>query len=213
MQDWVNSLYVSNDLRGRFPDKVVSLKLSIERKDALSAHRISMPENATFAENNLCSGPCFYRGGHFFSRNAGEYYHELDYDMNLNTIMVNVGNHFFYDTPQFVVTNIMRPLLQSFILPFYGLKTLHGAVLNRGDKTFFLMGRGGAGKTTTAVQLMRAGYQIVSDDGPLFFLSRGEAYVLSSLDYLHLTENTIDLFPELREHQVGVKDHKSSVSE
>jgi hypothetical protein len=127
--------------------------------------------------------------------------------MNSNVVRVNVAGR-FYDTPQFVVTNIIRPILQSFILPFYGIKTLHGAIVSRDDRTVFLMGRGGMGKTTTALQLMRAGYEVLSDDGPLFFVDRGEPYVASSLDYLHLTQNTLSLFPELRRHRVGIADHR-----
>jgi hypothetical protein len=205
--DWLDRLYVSNDLTNRFPEKVTSLELFIERKDAVSAHNIIIPTNSVFAENNLCTGPCFYRDGHFLSTNSSDFWHELDYDLNADVIRVNVGGR-FYDTPQFVITNVIRPILQSFILPFNRIKSLHGAVLSRGEQTFLLIGRGGVGKTTTALQLMRAGYQVLSDDGPLFFLSGGKAYVLSSLDYLHLTENTMKLFPELAKHRVGIKDHR-----
>jgi hypothetical protein len=207
IREWIERLYVSNDLTSRFPDKSASLKLCVERKDALAATPVDLPANRVFAETNLCNARCFYQDGRFFSANSGDYWHELEYDLHAHTIRINVGGRYF-DSGQFVITNIIRPLLQSFLLPFYGIKTLHGAVLSRGDRTFFLIGHGGIGKTTTALQLMRAGYDILSDDGPFFFADRGQAYVLSSLDYLHPTEATMSLFPELKEHQVGAKDHR-----
>lgn len=179
----------------------------MERKDAPTAARIRPPARGVFAETNLCNGRCYYEGGRFFSANHGDYWHEMEYDLNKQTICANLGGRYLH-SGQFVISNIIRPILQSFILPFYGLKTLHGAVLSKGGRTIFLNGHGGMGKTTTAVQLMRAGYELLSDDGPFFFTDSGSAYALSSLDYLHLTANTLRLFPELRAHVVGAKDNR-----
>ena len=131
----------------------------------------------------------------------------MEYDLSAGTIRANLGGKYL-ESGQYVISNIIRPILQSFILPFYGIKTLHGAVLTKGERTILLTGRGGADKTTTAAQLMRAGYDILSDDGPFFFTDGNHAYALSSLDYLHLTENTLRLFPELKERTVGVRDHR-----
>ncbi len=179
----------------------------MERKDAPSAARLCPRARGVFAETNLCNGRCYYEDGRFFSANHGDYWHEMEYDLNANTIRANLSGKYL-DSGQFVISNIVRPILQSFILPFYGIKTLHGAVLSKGDRTMLLTGHGGMGKTTTAVQLMRAGYDILSDDGPFFFADGGHAYALCSLDYLHLTESTLGLFPELRARVVGAKDHR-----
>lgn len=207
VREWIEQLYVSNDLRQQLPGKFASLKLYVERKDSPEAARIYPPARGVFAETNLCNGRCYYEAGRFFSANHGEYWHEMDYDLNTHTIRANLAGKYL-DSGQAVISNIIRPILQSFALPFYKLKTLHGAVVHKDGRTIFLSGHGGMGKTTTAVQLMRAGYDLLSDDGPLFFINSGKAYVLSSLDYLHLTENTLSLFPELREHVRGVKDHR-----
>jgi hypothetical protein len=131
----------------------------------------------------------------------------MEYDLNTHTIRANLGGKYL-DNGWTVVSNMIRPILQSFIMPFYGLRTLHGAVLSKDGRTFFLNGRGGMGKTTTAVQLMRAGYDLLSDDGPFFFIHGGHARALSSLDYLHVTENTLSLFPQLRALVVGTKDNR-----
>jgi hypothetical protein len=207
IKEWLEQLYVSNDLTRRFPDKLASLKLFVERRDAPQAARIRLPAHGIFAETNLCNGRCYYEGGRFFSANHGAYWHEMEYDLNTHMIRANIGGKYLA-SGQHVISNIIRPILQSFILPFYGLKTLHGAILNKGGRTIFLKGHGGMGKTTTAIQLMRAGYDLLSDDGPFFFTDDNYAYALSSLDYLHLTENTLRLFPELRAHVVGAKDNR-----
>ena len=163
------------------------------------AAQIHPPARGVFAETNLCNGRCYYEAGRFYSANHGEYWHEMDYDLNTHTIRANLAGKYF-DSGQAVISNMIRPILQSFALPFYKLKTLHGAVVHKDGRTIFLSGPGGMGKTTTAVQLMLAGYDLLSDDGPFFFIDSGNAYALSSLDYLHLTENTLRLFPELRTH-------------
>jgi len=91
------------------------------------------------------------------------------------------------------VSNLLRPILQSFLLPFHGLKTLHGAIVSKGGHTIFLMGSGGSGKSTTTAQLMRDGYDLISDDGPFFTIDGTAAIAMSSLDFLHVTKNTLDI--------------------
>jgi hypothetical protein len=207
IREWIDKLYVSNDLTTKFPDKRKSLKLIIESKNSPEASVIVRPANGVFAETNLCTARCYYEEGRFFSANHGDYWHEMDYDLNLHTIRANVAGKYLRNG-QALISHMIRPILQSFILPFYGMKSLHGAVVTKGGKTVFLSGQGGMGKTTSSIQLMRAGYDLLSEDGPLFFTDKGSAYALSSLDYLHLTQQTLDLFPELKTHVVGAKDHR-----
>jgi len=172
---------------------------------------IRPPADGVFAETNLCNGRCYYEDGRFFSKNYGEYWHEMEFQLSTNTIRATLGGQYL-ENGQAVISNIIRPILQSFTLPFYGLKTLHGAVVSKDGKTIFLAGDGGAGKTTTALQLMRAGYEILSDDGPFFFVDGRDAYALSSLDYVHVTEQTLKLFPELGPHVVGPMDNRAKFS-
>ena len=204
---WIDRVYVSNDLTQTFPDKCASLKLIIESKDAPEALLIKPPAKGVFAETNLCTGRCYYEEGRFFSSNHGDYWHEMEYDLQAHTIRANVAGKYLSNSQAFL-SHMIRPILQSFILPFYRMKTLHGAVLTKSERTVFLSGQGGVGKTTSAVQLMRAGYDLLSEDGPLFITKNGSAYALSSLDFLHVTENTLSLFPELKPYVVGEKDHR-----
>jgi hypothetical protein len=207
IKEWIEQLYISNDLTLSFPDKLASLKLCVERKDAPEAASIRAPARAIFAETNLCNARCYYEDGSFFSQNHGDYWHEMKFELETNTIHANLGGEYL-ESGQAVISNMIRPILQSFALPFYGLKTLHGAVASKGGRTIFLAGHGGMGKTTTAIQLMRSGYEILSDDGPFFFVENRDAYALSSLDFLHLTENTLRLFPELRARVIGIRDNR-----
>jgi hypothetical protein len=211
IKPWIERLYVSNDLTHRFPHKLASLRLCVERKDAATAASLRPPAHSVFAETNLCDGRCYYEDGRFFSANYGEYWHEIEYELNTHTVRANLGGKYL-ESGQFVISNIVRPLLQSFILPFYGVKTLHGAVVGKERQNFLLAGPGAAGKTTTALQLMRAGYALLSDDGPFFVTDNGCALALSSLDYLHLTEDTLRLFPLLERRKVGVKDQREKFS-
>ncbi len=205
LEDWIKRLYVSNDLTGRFPNHVASIQLLVENKDAPEAAPIAAPKDPRFAETNLCNGRCYYEDGRFSSANHGAYWHEIEYDVRTHTIHANLGGQYLH-SGQFVVSNIIRPILQSFLLPFYRVKTLHGAIISKGVQTILLAGRGGAGKTTMSIAAMQAGYDLLSDDGPFFTTEDDQAYAFASLDYLHLTEHTLQLFPSLQARVVGEKD-------
>jgi hypothetical protein len=131
----------------------------------------------------------------------------MDYDLDSRTIRAALGG-VYLTRPQAITSNLLRPILQSFLLPFHGLKTLHGAIVSRNGHTVFLMGPGGSGKSTTTAQLMRDGYDLISDDGPFFTVDGRKPVALSSLDFLHVTRNTLDMFPELEPHVLGDIDHR-----
>ncbi len=204
---WLETLYAANDLTREFPAQSASLSLHVERRDAACAFKIEPPLDAVFAETNLCTGRCYYGDGKFYSANNGAFWHQMEFEPTRNCIRANLGGEFLH-SGQFVISNFIRPLLQSFILPFYNLKTLHGAVLARGERTVFLAGGAGMGKSTTTLQLIHDGWDVLSDDGPFFFLQDGQARALSSLDYLHVTENTLQMFPDFRAHVVGELDSR-----
>jgi hypothetical protein len=207
LEPWLRQLYRSNDLTAEFPDRQPRLELCVERVDRPAALPIEPPPDAIFTESVLCYGRCHYGDGRFHSAHHGDYWHEIEYDPVAHRIRANLGGAYL-DSGQFAVVYFVRPLLNSFILPFYGLKSLHGAVLSRDDRTVFLAGSGGAGKSTTAAQLLRAGWEVLADDAPLFTLRDGRALALSPLDYLHVTRATLRLFPELQAGVIGVADHK-----
>jgi hypothetical protein len=207
---WIEQLYLSNDLRALLGSRA-PLTLCLEREDSEHAFDLAPLERGVFAETNLCTGRCYYHDGRFYSASDTAYAHEMIYDLDSHVIRANLGG-IYLRRDQAVVSNIIRPLLQSFILPFYGLKTLHGAVLSKAGRTLFLSGPGGTGKSTTTAQLIRSGYDLISYDGPFFTYLDSRAYALSSLDYLHVTEQTLGMFPELRPHVIGEKDNREKLA-
>ncbi len=198
-------LYADNDLAAdaRFSPAAMSFDLTVE--DAASA-RPAAP-SGVFAETNLCGGRCYYADGTFTAAVDGDYPLHIAYDVETATCRARLSRRFL-DHPQAVMGRVVRPLLQSFLLPFVRLKSLHAAAVARDGRGILLAGAAGAGKTTAAIQLTREGFTLLSDDGPLVTTTAEGAVVLSSLDYLHATESTLALFPELRAHVVGGLDHR-----
>jgi len=204
---WVQALYGSNDLRLQFPGRAACVRLQIERLGSAHALPIVPLPSGVFAETRVLTSPCFYQDGRFQSFQTAGYIHEFEYDAHRHTIRCNLGGEFLR-SGRLVASHFLRPLLQSFVLPFYGMKWLHGALLARGSRTFFLTGGGGAGKSTTALALLEHGYSLLSEDGPLFFLEGGEDYVLSSLDFPHVGTDTLRRLPFLRPHVLGEMDDR-----
>jgi len=205
---WLDRLYSSNDLRREFPQRAATVCLQIERMGSREALPIIPFQHAAFAETRVLSSPCFYQDGKFQSRNSSGFAHEFEYDALRHGIRCNVGGDFL-QSGQLVVSHFIRPLMQSFILPFYGLKWLHGALVARRDRTFLLTGAGGAGKSTTALALLQRDFSLLSEDGPLFFMDGGEDYVLSSLDFPHVATETLQRLPFLQRHVIGEMDDRA----
>ncbi|HUQ47160.1 MAG TPA: hypothetical protein VM053_02825 [Gemmatimonadaceae bacterium] len=212
--DWPDRIYRSNDLTQVFPDHVASLSLEVERagsSDALDIEAIDAT-NGTFAEIPLSGGMCFYRDGRFYSECEGEFSNRVEFIPESSLIRMNIGGRFLEVPPSGLLGLVVKPIMQSFVLPFYHLKSLHGAVVARGDKTIMISGRGGAGKSTTALRLMLADYALLADDTALFTTCGDHALALSSLDSAHAAEATIDLLPRLRDGIIGDIDHRGKYS-
>src|SRR6476620_9775240 len=111
--EWIQKHYTSNDLGIAFSNRSASLTMRIERIDDPGTERIHMPTDPVFAETNLCNARCYFDGkGRFYASNDGCYTHEIVYDLNTNNIRANVGGEFI-KTAQSVVSNLVRPILQS----------------------------------------------------------------------------------------------------
>ncbi len=206
---FLDALYIDSAL----PDDVLpatprtTLELRVELGEPSSVPSVTERPGAVFAENNLCGGPVWFADGRFGARIDGPYPQAIEYDPVAGRLRTVVGGEFAGD-PQAVVGRVIRPLLQSFVLPFHGLASLHGALVARDGRGVFLAGGAGAGKTTTALAFARDGWALLADDGPLFALADDGAVGLSSLDYLHVSAATLALFPELADGVVGGRDHR-----
>lgn len=203
-------LYESNDLRDAMPGRAATLTMRVER--ASSGHALEIEpideRNGVFAEHNLCGCPCFYADGRFYARDRAASGLEIEYDLDRDTIRANVAA----PSPWTVAIRVVRGVLQSFVLPFYGLKTLHGAVVSSGRRTIMLTGAGEAGKTTTALWLQRHGFDVLSDDAPFFLVDGDRVCVASSLDYYHVSPATLDILPWLEEHVIGGTDVRGKLA-
>ncbi|MEO7368442.1 MAG: hypothetical protein ABIZ36_10820 [Gemmatimonadaceae bacterium] len=196
-----------------FPSHVASLSLEVERKSSPYALDIAPIDasNGTFDGIRLSGGMCFYRDGRFYSECAGEVVSSVEFVPATGSIRMNVSGQYDKVPPAGLLSLVVKPIMQSFVLPFYHLKSLHAAVVARGDYTLMLTGAGGAGKSTTALRLMLDGYSLLSDDAPLFTYSDDRAFALSSLDCAHATTTTLDLLPSLHEGVIG-DDHRGKFS-
>lgn len=77
--------------------------------------------------------------------------------------------------------------------------TLHATALEKDGRGILIPGASGHGKTTTFLSLLRSGYRCLSDDHPFIHETGTEVEVLAFPVKVDVTENTINLFPELRE--------------
>lgn len=79
-----------------------------------------------------------------------------------------------------------------------GFFLLHAAALAWQGQGVLITGPSGAGKTTTMLQCVRAGFRFVSDDATLLTRNaQGEIVALATLNTMHVTPTTVDFFPEL----------------
>lgn len=199
LYQWLANSYASLDQRSAFSGRESTYHLAFEEAGSSHALEIESLLDGILTEYSLGFGPCYYTPARFYSGvNTAEYNHEIQYDLASRRLKANIGKGYVQSEENFIYT-IFRPLLRNFLLPFHGLKTLHGAVLTREDQAVFLYGAGGAGKTTLALQMMADGFSMLSEDSP--FITRqdgGNVVALSSLDHPRVTEGTLALFPEYR---------------
>ena len=80
----------------------------------------------------------------------------------------------------------------------HGFFLLHAAALSWQGQGVLITGPSGAGKTTTMLQCVRAGFQFVSDDATLLRrAANGEILAAATLNTMHVTPRTVAFFPEL----------------
>ncbi|HEY9732033.1 MAG TPA: hypothetical protein V6C89_08975 [Drouetiella sp.] len=191
--DWLASYYEQGN--GNTAEYTITLE------DLDSPHRIDLPARADGLFTKFCliaDAHCHFADGIFTSRAEGDLAHEIEIDVNARTVRGNLGGQFLKSEESFIYV-VVRDILRRLVLPLNGYIMLHGSVVTTGDQTIFFAGDKAMGKSTIALEMMRHGFKIISDDSPIAFLSSDGAYVLSGRDQLSVTENTLKLFPELHE--------------
>jgi hypothetical protein len=205
-----DGLYRSNDLIESFPRNKRVLSLHLELADSPHSLQIEPITHKTgeFAEIGLLGGMCWFAEGRFYSAGDGDFRAECEFNPADAQLRVNLGGRYGAVGADALLALVMKQIMQSFVLPFYGLKFLHGAVIARDGATIMLTGKGGAGKSTTALRLLEEGYILLSDDGPLFTYCDDTAWALSSLDSPQVTATTLEILPFIRDAIEGERDHR-----
>src|SRR4030095_4563881 len=143
-------LFASNDLPSRFPAQARQLRILLERADSPFTLPIPAMRDGAFAETHLGLGPCYYAAGRFYSQNRGHLWHDMDYAFDSDTLRANLGGH-YVQSPQSVITYVLRPILKGLLMPFYRLASVHAAGLAAGERTLLLAGAPAAGQATGAL--------------------------------------------------------------
>jgi hypothetical protein len=79
-----------------------------------------------------------------------------------------------------------------------GLYMVHAAGLAVGGKGLLVAGQSGAGKTTLAIALLRAGFDFLADDTVFLSLGNSGLRILAFPDEVDVTARTLGFFPELQ---------------
>lgn len=193
---WLKSYFKSLDQSNRFSGMRSSFEFELEEVGSPQELNIENANNAIFAKFTLGNAHCFYDRGVFFSNDSGRYAHNIAIDLVNRRMRANIGGEFIESEESFIY-NVMRDVLGKVILPSSSLLMLHGSVVTDGNQTIFFAGDKGMGKSTVALQMAHNGYRVLSDDSPLITYMNKRTQVLSSLDDLSVTENTLKLFPSL----------------
>jgi hypothetical protein len=187
--DWLHILVENSHPNcNAFESKDCRYSLKIE--EAGSPYQVPMerPTQAPFSGISLLDNPCFFHSGLFFAASSEP--NQLVFTYNPETHIANVTLGVPYtDSLENFLHTFFSITSRSFLFPFYNLVTLHGAVAVKDEQVLFLYGPAGAGKTTTALSLLRQGYRILSDDSPLFTLDGSTAYALPSMDLFRVSSD------------------------
>lgn len=96
-----------------------------------------------------------------------------------------------------LVTNLFFYPLWGQMLKVNGLFPIHAAGLAKAGKASLFLGRSGSGKSTLSLNMVRAGFGLLSDDTVFIRDRSGEVEVLSFPEEINIREETLELLPEL----------------
>ncbi len=99
--------------------------------------------------------------------------------------------------PAAFFSGLLFTLLYQALRP-HGFFLLHAAALSWRGQGILITGPSGAGKTTTMLQCVRAGFQFLTDDTALLTRAPGsDIAAVAALNTMHVTPQTVAFFPEL----------------
>lgn len=194
---WVTEHYSSLNQTHLFPEH--SARFTVELEEIGSEHELDIPSavDGTFTNFGLVSARCYFENGAFYSHDTGKYAHAVEVNVETNRMRANVGGDLIAFEESFIY-NVFRDVLRKLIFPLNRLFSLHGSAVTDGARTILFCGESGSGKSTLALKMREQGFRILSDDRPVFTTYGGSTLLLSSLDELSVTDNTLRLFPHLQ---------------
>ena len=81
---------------------------------------------------------------------------------------------------------------------------MHASAIGRAGKAVLIAGSSGAGKTTTMLTCVRAGFEFLGDDTTLVRSIPGDGIqAIALLNTINVTDQTLSWFPELAPHLSG----------
>lgn len=116
-------------------------------------------------------------------------------------------------TSDWLISNMLFYPLWGQLLKESGLFPLHAAGVARDGRGYLFLGRSGSGKSTLTLNLVRAGYGLLSDDTVFLRMADGHLEALCFPEEINVSEQTLELIPELsrvKNFTVNELRHKSS---
>lgn len=130
----------------------------------------------------------------FFTANENEILIYMDENAK---IMAKNGNQLLYDVPNHYPTDKLCAYLISSgigaILTLRKTFVIHGNALHLNGKTFLVMGRSGAGKSTTTAAFLQQGAQIIAEDVTPLDIQAEQVCVIPGQSYHKLKQDTLQL--------------------
>ena len=145
--------------------------------------------------------------GELWHYNDEQYYSVFDRHTGSLNLYDNRRAQAYYWTqdaaalPWWVAGSPLQLLLHAFTSQ-RGLQLTHAAAVGYEDGGILLTGKGGSGKSTTALACLKAGMRYVSEDYCLLGLTPAPT-VYSVYNSAKLEDNTLKFFPELQAHVVN----------
>ncbi len=151
--------------------------------------------------------PVYTDRGELWHYNDEQYYSVFDRHTGSLNLYDNRAARAYYWTqdaaqlPWWVAGSPLQLLLHAFTSQ-HGLQLTHAAAVGYEHGGVLLTGKGGSGKSTTALACLKAGMQYVSEDYCLLAHTPAPT-VFSVYNSAKLEDNTLKFFPELQQHLVN----------
>lgn len=100
-------------------------------------------------------------------------------------------------TTDWLISNVFFYPLYGQLLKEAGLFPLHAAGVARDGRGYLFLGKSGSGKSTLTLNLVRAGYGLLSDDTVFLRMKEGQVEALCFPEEINVSEQTMELIPEL----------------